>query len=207
MSKQYKTSERTAEPQETRARIIAAAYKVLAEKGYEATTLREISREAEAAPGLVHYYFGGKDQLLVEVLKAVSTRYTQATEDVSSRVAPEQLQEAMLAQPLARVSQEPQWYRLRYELFALGLHNALIAPGVRELLAQGRRGIGKGVALVQQGADPAVNTAGDPQTLASLLLAVFDGLAIQKIMDPDVDLDACYRLLRQMLRCLSSDEE
>jgi AcrR family transcriptional regulator len=213
MSKQHTTPEQSAAQNETRERIISAAYKVLAEKGYDATTLREISREAEAAPGLVHYYFGGKDQLLVEVLKDVGNRYTQATEDLSRRVAPDQLMEAALAQPFARVSQEPEWYRLRYELFALGLHNALLAPGVRDLLAEGRNSIGMAVSLVRQSTQQAqtpeatADWAVDPLTLAALLLAVFDGLAFQKIMDPDVDLDAAYRLLTQMLRCLLAGEE
>jgi hypothetical protein len=47
MSKQYTTSQTTEEHQKTRERIIAAASKILAEKGYDATTLREISREAQ----------------------------------------------------------------------------------------------------------------------------------------------------------------
>jgi AcrR family transcriptional regulator len=200
MSKQHDTTEHSEEQQETRARIIAAAYKVLGEKGYDATTLREISREADAAPGLVHYYFGGKDQLLVEVLKAMSDRHTAATQELSRRVAPEQLMNAALAQPLARVSEMPEWYRLRYELFALGLHNPKLAPGVRDLLAEGRNAIGKAVSMVQQSSSIAASA--DPHVLASILLAVFDGLALQKIMDPEVDLDAAYQLLAQMMQSL-----
>jgi hypothetical protein len=42
----------------------------------------------------------------------------------------------------------------------------------------------------------------DPTILAALLLALFDGLALQKIMDPSFDLDAAYQLLAQMLRGL-----
>jgi len=34
------------------------------------------------------------------------------------------------------------------------------------------------------------------------LLALYDGLALQKIMDPTFDLEAAYRLLAQMLRSL-----
>jgi AcrR family transcriptional regulator len=205
MSKQHTTSEHSEEQQETRTRIIAAAYKVLAEKGYDATTLREISREAEAAPGLVHYYFGGKDQLLVEVLKTMSDRYTEATRELSRRVAPDQFMEAALAQPFERISKEPEWYRLRYELFALGLHNPLLTPGVRDLLAEGRNSIGKAVSLVQQSSS--ITASVDPRVLASLLLAVFDGLALQKIMDPEVDLDAAYQLLVQLIRSLPSGKE
>src|SRR5712692_1570724 len=119
MSKQHTAPEQSAAQHATRERIIAAAYKVLAEKGYDATTLREISREAEAAPGLVHYYFGGKDQLLVEVLKALSDRHTQTTEVLFRSVAPEPFMEAALEQPVARITEQPEWYRLRYELFVL----------------------------------------------------------------------------------------
>ena len=199
MSKQKIASDQSEEHQETRARIIAAAYKVLAEKGYEATTLREISREAQAAPGLVHYYFGGKDQLLVEVLQAAGRRFTRATEQLAQQRPTDQFIEAALTQPLERVYQEPEWYRLRYELFSLGLHNPTIAPGMRDLLAQGRQDVGKAVARAETRA-PIEST-----TLAAILLAVFDGLALQKIIDPDFDIEASYRLLTRMLDCLLRD--
>jgi AcrR family transcriptional regulator len=203
MSKQSKTPERSDEQLETRARIIAAAYKVLGEKGYDATTLKEISREADAAPGLIHYYFGGKDQLLVEVLKTMSDRYTETTGELSRNVTSDQFMAAALYQPFARTREEPEWYRLRYELFSLGLHNALLAPGVRDLLTGGREAIAKAVLQAQRSSGAASST--DPSTLASLLLAVFDGLALQKIMDPAMDLDATYQLLIQMIRSLPND--
>src|SRR6516164_7819083 len=130
MSKQYISSDHAEEQQHTKERIIAAAARVLAEKGYDATTLREISREAQAAPGLVHYYFGGKDHLLVEVLQAAGRRFTQAMEQLMQRLPDDQLVEVLLTQPRERVSKEPELYRLRYELFSLGLHNPIIAPGV-----------------------------------------------------------------------------
>jgi AcrR family transcriptional regulator len=199
MSKQKTASNQLEEQQETRARIIAAAYKVLAEKGYEATTLREISREAQAAPGLVHYYFGGKDQLLVEVLQAAGRRFTRATEQLAQQRSADQFIEAALTQPLARVYQEPEWYRLRYELFSLGLHNPTIAPGMRDLLVQGRRDVGKAVARAE------TSMPIEATTLAAILLAVFDGLALQKIIDPDFDIEASYQLLTRMLDCLLHD--
>src|SRR2546421_5381349 len=96
MSKQYNTSEQSEEQQKTKERIIAAASKVLAEKGYEATTLREISREAQAAPGLVHYYFGGKDELLVEVLQAAGRRFHQSMEHLVHHAPADRSLEAVL---------------------------------------------------------------------------------------------------------------
>ena len=206
MSKQYTISEPSAEQQKTKERIIAAASKVLAEKGYEATTLREISREAQAAPGLVHYYFGGKDELLVEVLQAAGRRFHQRMERLVQQVPAEQSLEAFLTQLHERVELEPEVYRLRYESFSLGLHNPLIEPRVRERLAQRRDELGSVIAKVlenSEGTESAQRSSLDPTLLAALLLSIFDGLALQKIMDPTFDLEAAYHLLAQMLHALA----
>ena len=210
MSKQYTRSEPSEEQQQTRERIIAAAYKVLAAKGYNATTLREISREAQAAPGLVHYYFGGKDQLLVEALQAAGRHFHQRMQHLVQHVPGDQALDAVLTQLYERVGQEPEVYRLRYESFSLGLHNPVVAPGVRERLAQRREEIGEVMAKVlenpqrTEGAQP---SSLDPTALAALLLSLFDGLALQKILDPTFDLDASYHLLAHMLHRLFSPDE
>ena len=210
MSKQYNTSEQLEEQQKTKERIIAAASKVLAEKGYEATTLREISREAQAAPGLVHYYFGGKDELLVEVLQAAGRRFHQRMEHLAQHAPDDRSLEAVLTQLRERVDLEPEVYRLRYESFSLGLHNSVIKPRVRERLAQRRNEIGSVMAKVfdnSERTDGAKRSSLDPTILGALLLSIFDGLALQKIMDPTFDLEAAYHLLAQMLRGLLASFE
>ncbi len=210
MSNQHSTSEPSEEQQKTRERIIAAASKVLAEKGYDATTLREISREAQAGPGLVHYYFGGKDALLVEVLQATGQQFHQRMEHLIQTVPADQSFTVLLAQLSERVGQEPEVYRLRYESFSLGLHNPIIAPAVRERLAQRREEISSVMAKILENMERTEGKKGpsvDPTILASLLLSLFDGLALQKILDPTFDLDASYQLLERMLRFLLSDRE
>lgn len=200
MSKQQKTEEQSQDQQKTRERIIMATSKVLAEKGYDATTLREISREAQVAPGLVHYYFGGKDQLLVEVLQASGRRFSQAAEQLVQRMPTDQSLEALLTLIRERFDQEPDVYRLRYESFSLGLHNSLIEPKVQEQFAQRREQIGSVMAKVLN-TEHAKSSSLDSTVLAAILLAIFDGLALQKIMDPTLDLDAAYQVLAQMLHC------
>src|SRR5216683_2405650 len=53
---------------DTRERIVAAAFRSLAEHGYEAATVKDIAREAGVAPGLVHYYFETKEELLLAAI-------------------------------------------------------------------------------------------------------------------------------------------
>jgi len=205
MSKQYTTSEPSEEQQKTKERIIAAASKVLAEKGYDATTLREISREAQAAPGLVHYYFGGKDALLVEVLQAAGRRFHQRMEFLAQHMPTDRSLDTLLTQLYERVDLEPEVYRLRYESFSLGLHNPIIEPKVRERLAQRRNEIGSVIAMVLENmgrTERVKRSSLDPTLLAALLLSIFDGLALQKIMDPTFDLEAAYHLLAQTLHDL-----
>ena len=52
----------------TRARLLAAAERLFAKGGEEATSLRAVTREADANVAAVHYHFGGRDGLLREVL-------------------------------------------------------------------------------------------------------------------------------------------
>ncbi|WP_309107704.1 TetR family transcriptional regulator [Arthrobacter sp.] len=43
--------------------ILAAARRLFAEHGFDGTSLRQIAREAEVDPAMVHHFFNGKDEL------------------------------------------------------------------------------------------------------------------------------------------------
>ncbi|HEU5377634.1 MAG TPA: TetR/AcrR family transcriptional regulator [Ktedonobacteraceae bacterium] len=177
----------------TREHIIQAAYRVLTEQGYDATTIKAIAREAEVAPGLLHYYFANKDELLVEVLRDISRRYTESMREVMASLPADQLGKAGFNDALQRTLRTPEAYRLRYELFALGLRNSTLLPAVTALLKGGRESIGK---IVQAAGG---EQAADPHLLAAILLACFDGLALQYLTDPDFDVKGAYEVLSHMV--------
>jgi AcrR family transcriptional regulator len=56
----------TPRAEQTRAAIIEAALRLFRETGYEATTMRAISREAGVSTGNAYYYFGSKEELIRE---------------------------------------------------------------------------------------------------------------------------------------------
>src|SRR5215471_12371527 len=140
IAKQKKTWTHQAD---NRARLIAAGYTLLSEKGFEATTVKEIARLAVVSPGLFHYYFASKDELLLAVLYEAGKRFSQQLMQElralmeNGRTFPDS---AMLAASLV-VKRDPAWYRLRYELYALGLRRPEFLPAVGEFLAKGRQGI------------------------------------------------------------------
>lgn len=61
-------SETKSASEQTRARLLEAAREVFAEYGFQAATVREICRRADANVAAVNYHFGSKDELLAEAL-------------------------------------------------------------------------------------------------------------------------------------------
>ncbi len=59
---------------DTRAKILAAAFRRLATEGYAALSVREIARDAGVNHALINYHFRSKDQLVIDVLDAVNQR-------------------------------------------------------------------------------------------------------------------------------------
>jgi AcrR family transcriptional regulator len=56
---------------ETRRRILAAAERLFAEKGFEATSVRDITSEAGCNVASVNYHFRGKENLYVETFRGL----------------------------------------------------------------------------------------------------------------------------------------
>ena len=56
------TSGLTPKAWRTRERILGAALRLFAERGYEATTMRDVAREAGASLGLAYRYFASKEE-------------------------------------------------------------------------------------------------------------------------------------------------
>jgi len=61
----------TAESRETRERILEAAQKLFAERGLDATSVRDITTEAKCNVAAVNYHFGGKENLYLESFQAM----------------------------------------------------------------------------------------------------------------------------------------
>lgn len=56
--------------QDTREVILAAARQAFTERGYDAASIRYIAAAASVDPALVHHYFGTKDRLFLEAMRA-----------------------------------------------------------------------------------------------------------------------------------------
>jgi TetR/AcrR family fatty acid metabolism transcriptional regulator len=77
---------RDTRPNDKRARILEAAIKVFAERGFHSATVAEIARAAGVADGTIYLYFKGKDDLL---LRLFDEKMTELLADAKAAIAQE----------------------------------------------------------------------------------------------------------------------
>ncbi len=54
---------------DSRELILATARRLFAERGFDGTSLRQVAREAEVDPAMVHHFFKGKDELFAQSIE------------------------------------------------------------------------------------------------------------------------------------------
>ncbi|GAF65191.1 putative transcriptional regulator [Bacillus sp. TS-2] len=172
-----------------RQRLIDAAYKVFSNKGYSNASIKDIAQEAGITSGLVHYYFKNKEDLLLSVQNDIQKRYHNQYEDKKESVL-NPLE--VMSEIKSRVEKDPDWYRWRFELYSLGLKKEPFKQEVANVLLKSRESLSN--PLKQLNIE-----AKESDALAGILLACFDGLALQKMVDDEFDLNQSYQLLIDLL--------
>ncbi len=69
---------RSRDPAATRTSILEAAERLFAEKGFAATSMRDLAEASGASKALIHHHFGSKEELYAAVKKRVVDRYLEA---------------------------------------------------------------------------------------------------------------------------------
>jgi len=191
-------------PDQTKERIVDAAYRALVKRGYHETSMKDIAAEAGVAPGLAHYYFETKEDLLVAAIEhacqPVMDAWQQAGMNLSGPL-PEDADPMMVARMGFELAKEElRTYRglflLTFDMFGVGLHNPKIASAVRAFIEERRAFIARITQGVIAGMpDPPVASA---EAIAAALWGSLHGIYLQKVMNPDFDAEAAIDALSEM---------
>jgi AcrR family transcriptional regulator len=156
----------------TRQQILEAAGEALAEHGAAGTTTRAIAERAGVQLSLVHYHFGGKQQLLAAVLDAENERLLERQRELFA--GPEPLAEKWRrACAYLREDLGSGYVRILWELWAAGLADAELAARWRAAIA-GWRALLADVAA-QWTAEHDLDLPVSPRALATLAANAFQG--------------------------------
>jgi TetR/AcrR family transcriptional regulator, fatty acid metabolism regulator protein len=88
--------------EDRRTRIVDAAVRVFARKGYHAARVGDIAAEAGVAHGLLYHYFSSKEELLETIFRETWTELLRALERVEEDVRPAREQLRQVAAILLR---------------------------------------------------------------------------------------------------------
>jgi TetR/AcrR family transcriptional regulator, transcriptional repressor for nem operon len=181
----------------TKQKIVDAAMRLFAEKGYQATSIAEIARAAEANPGSIYFFFPTKQEILLAVLDT----YSEGIEQMLLAPAWENVTD-----PIERIFALLERYRsfllateCRYGcpigILALELHEP--DPPVRERLAANFEKWTLAIEGCLHGAGDRLPAGMNTRDLATFILTVMEGGVMQArtYRQPET-FDASIRVLR-----------
>jgi len=172
-------------------RIVDAMRDSVARRGAAGSTFEHVAREAGVSRGLLHYYFGTKERLLVEVVRRDSElRVARLDERLAPAKKVDDVIEALVSSLTEVIDNEPGFFLLLYELFSAGRRNPDIQREVGQLFETTRSHVAE---VLRSKDDEGVLSLRFPaEDVVSYLFALGDGFALQALSDPTRDTKGAF---------------
>jgi AcrR family transcriptional regulator len=199
-----KSPRRHKQGEESRQRILDAVIHIAAERGYEGTTVALVSERSGLPVSSIYWHFGKKDDLIAAVIQRSFDEWEagldeplELSEDMSRR----ELITAVLRHEAGSLAEHPDF--LRFGLM-LALEERAREPKARRIFLTVRR---RSLERIERGfrlflAIEGVDDENYARQGAVLTMAAVDGLFIARRVNPEVDLDAHFRMLAAALELL-----
>ncbi len=177
-------------------RLVAAARALLARGGFEALTVEAVAAEAGAYRDSVRYYFGSKAAFVAAVVDSLAHDQSVAAVEKTRGLPAGAARVGALIAGDRRLLDDRDAFRDFFAIFPhvvmdeeLRARVAALYDWYRDLYAAGMDGV------------PDATREQRLRDLASLMVAVTDGLAVQELLDPDgTRLDRLFSLWEELLR-------
>ena len=163
-------------------RIVDAMRASVAERGTAGSTFDQVARAAGVSRGLLHYYFGTKERLLVEVVRRDC--------DVRMAALDEQLAQARTADDFIAVlvgeledviRNDPGFVTLLFELFVLSRRHEEVAAEFSELLRRPREQVA--ALLRAKEAEGVLHLSAEPDAVVDVLFSLADGIWLRMLAE------------------------
>ena len=167
-------------------RIVDAMRDSVARRGAAGSTFEHVAREAGVSRGLLHYYFGTKERLLVEVVRRdTELRVNRLDERLAPAQSVDDVIEALVTSLTEMIENEAGFFLLLYELFSAGRRNPEIQHEVGQLFERTRSHVAEVLRAKQEAG--VLKLRFDADAVVSYLFALGDGFALQTLSDPERD--------------------
>ena len=165
-------------------RILAAMRTSVGTRGAAGSTFDHVAREAGVSRGLLHYYFGSKEQLLVEVVRRdCDARIAVLEERFADADSAEAIVEVLLSQLQALLQDESQ--SVVYEVLSASRRSDYIRDELAEVYNRWREHLAD--VLREKERAGVIKPRADAAAVAAVVLALGDGFGLQLVSDPERD--------------------
>ena len=169
------------------ARIVEAMRASVAARGIAGSTFDHVAQQAGVSRGLLHYYFGSKERLLLEAVRRESeVRLERIEQAIEAAVDTEDVLAALVRAYQDFLGEGPTTPVMLYEVLTLAQRNEEIAA---ELASLGRRTRAHlSDALARKRGEGVLALRVDPELAALFMFALADGVTLRRLCEPDLDI-------------------
>jgi AcrR family transcriptional regulator len=166
-------------------RIAKAALTLLARKGYENTTINDIAKAANVSRGLLHYYFKDKEDLASQALTfGFGSMWESSIASLSNARSTSELADTMIEVLKKNIMQNPDFSALLFEMWVSGRRSEKIKKVFSDGLNETIERLRKLLELASKTGIIRIDPA-DSEGVVRILLAMYNGLAIQLLTNPE----------------------
>jgi AcrR family transcriptional regulator len=178
---------------ERRRALLRAARVVFGRKGFAAAKIADVAAQAGISHGLVYHYFPEKESLFAATIEASAEGWDALFTGARAQAGtPWDRLVHLCEQMITGLREEPE-----HLLMTVYVHSEDAAPGVREVLKRFRRRVlGDLEAMIEEGQRTGEVAPGSAADLTRALVAIIQGLAINRLVDPGAALPPLEVVLR-----------
>ena len=172
-----------------RRQIMEAAVACFAREGFHRTTMQDIVAETGLSAGAIYRYFPAKEDIVAAIAAEHHAREAAVLDGAKAATGPGEVLRDLARVSLGRLAdpREQEWRRVTIQLWGEALRDERVMRIVRSGLDEP---IGILAGLIRRGqSDGSVPAGVDPDSVARVCAAIFQGLVLQQAWDPEVDID------------------
>jgi TetR/AcrR family transcriptional regulator, transcriptional repressor of aconitase len=182
-----------------RQQILDAAIECFSRQGFHPTTMQDIIKESGLSSGAIYTYFASKEELI----EAIAER-RHAKEEALIRSAGVENEITATVDRLIESffellvdNKEKKERRLAIQLWGEALRNPRILKSVRAGVNEPRKILAE---LLRQACDRgALSPGSDPEAIARVMIALFQGLVLQLAWDRSIEVEPLVETIKEML--------
>jgi AcrR family transcriptional regulator len=174
-------------PGDKASRIVEAMRVSVAARGTAGATFDHVAREAGVSRGLLHYYFGTKERLLVEVVRReCDVRNEQLEAAIAGADSADDVLRALVRSFEDFLGEGPTPAVMFYEMMTLVQRNREIAAELAELGRRTRLHLANALRVKSEAG--VLELRADPDVVSSFLFMLADGLTVRRLTEPNFEM-------------------